>query len=266
MNLSAVIAYRQIEEEMRLLAESEGDVFLPNPEPEPRVKYVLICMEPSLGGWASSKEDARAKVAAGFLCFFDFILHFCVRRYLCAPGERYHITDLSKGAMLTKHANEDRFRRYDRWYPLLREELRLVSARDARVVAVGSVVEKYLNTKPEDFPDFAKVIHYSALAGAARDRAVRGREEEFQAFSKSFTLDDLLAVTNEVLEAAHVSPVLRDKELDQLSRRPLTTSRLKLAFAYKVAFAEERDRRSTALGRLRPHSPTGVDAVPLFYD
>jgi hypothetical protein len=32
----------------------------------------------------------------------DFILHFCVRRYLCGPAQQYHITDFSKGAMLVE--------------------------------------------------------------------------------------------------------------------------------------------------------------------
>ena len=96
---------------MKALAESEGDVFLPNTEPEGPVQYVLICMEPSLGRWARSADEARSKVEAGFRNFLfsmeDFILHFCARLYLCKPKERYHITDLSKGAMLVKRAVSD---------------------------------------------------------------------------------------------------------------------------------------------------------------
>lgn len=56
-------AYRELEERMRRLAEAEGDVFLPNPEPTGPVHYVLICMEPSLGG--ASASEVRTRVEAG---------------------------------------------------------------------------------------------------------------------------------------------------------------------------------------------------------
>ncbi len=42
-------AYRDLERRLKTLAESDGDVYLPNPEPTARVDYILICMEPSLG-------------------------------------------------------------------------------------------------------------------------------------------------------------------------------------------------------------------------
>ena len=97
-------AYRELEGRMKALAETDGDIFLPNPEPSGPADYVLICMEPSLGWWARTADHAKARVDAGFRNFLfsieDFILHFCVRRYLCAAEQRYHITDISKGAML----------------------------------------------------------------------------------------------------------------------------------------------------------------------
>ena len=49
--------YRRLEDRMRALAEADDDVFLPNPEPVEPVDYVLICMEPSLGAWARSREN-----------------------------------------------------------------------------------------------------------------------------------------------------------------------------------------------------------------
>jgi hypothetical protein len=42
-------AYCNLERRMKALAESEGDVYLPNPKPAGLVDYILICMEPSLG-------------------------------------------------------------------------------------------------------------------------------------------------------------------------------------------------------------------------
>jgi len=97
------IEYGEIVKKMAEQAEKDKDVFLPNPEPEGPVNYVLICMEPSLGRWARSREEAAAKVKKGFRNFLPSdetsILHFSIRRYLCGPSERYHITDLSKGAV-----------------------------------------------------------------------------------------------------------------------------------------------------------------------
>lgn len=67
-------------------------------------------MEPSLSGRLA--EDLRSRVADGSRNFLnsieDFILHFCARRYLCNPGERYHITDVSKGGMPVSAAGEKR--------------------------------------------------------------------------------------------------------------------------------------------------------------
>ena len=112
-------AYRKLEARMKGLAKADGDVFLPNPEPLRPVEYIFVCMEPSLGRWARSANEARAKVEAGFRNFLssieDFILHFCIQQYLCEPTQRYHITDLSKGAMLVARAGVARTQRYDRW-------------------------------------------------------------------------------------------------------------------------------------------------------
>lgn len=136
-------AYRDLETRMKAFAEAEGDVFLPNPEPSQPAKYVFVCMEPSLGRWAQSPEEAKAKVEAGFRNFVfsieDFILHFCIKHYLCEPTQPYHITDLSKGAMLVERAGVARTQRYDRWYPLLEEELDLVATSGAGHVPSSGV-------------------------------------------------------------------------------------------------------------------------------
>ena len=144
-------AYRELEERMKVLAEADGDVFLPNPEPLGTVQYILICMEPSLDRWARSADHARSRVEAGFRNFLfsieDFILHFCIRRYLCGPSERYHITDFSKGAMLVKHSGFARTQRYDRWYSLLQQEIDLCANRSTGIVAVGKRVAEELTRR-----------------------------------------------------------------------------------------------------------------------
>jgi hypothetical protein len=66
-------AYRNLEGRMKALAQADGDVFLPNSEPEGPVDYVFICMEPSLGRWARSAEEAESKVDAGFRNFLALL-------------------------------------------------------------------------------------------------------------------------------------------------------------------------------------------------
>jgi hypothetical protein len=170
-------AYRELKARMKALAEADGDVFLPNPEPLGPVEYVFVCMEPSLGRWARSADEAKSKVEAGFRNYLssieDFILHFCIQQYLCAPTQRYHMTDLSKGAILVTRAGVARTRRYDRWYELLVEELDLVATPGAGIFAIGNAVARHLERRGFPSP-FTKVIHYSGLAARARAAGIIG--------------------------------------------------------------------------------------------
>ena len=160
-------------------------------------------MEPSLRGWARTAEEATAKVNGGFRNFVssrdDFILHFAIRHYLCAPRERYHITDVSKGAMLVEQAGIDRTQRWDMWYPLLLEELDLVAKPEAGIFAVGRSVEEYLRKRAFPRP-LSYVLHYSAAGRRHRRSAVVGREASFEQFKSSVSLDLLLATAEEVFE------------------------------------------------------------------
>ena len=101
------------------------------------------------------------------------LLHFSVRRFLCEKGQHYHITDFSKGAMLVKQAGAARADRYERWYGLLKEEIDLIAAPGARVIAVGNAVAEHLNQRA--FPrEVTAVIHYSPLASRARTARLTG--------------------------------------------------------------------------------------------
>jgi hypothetical protein len=234
-------AYRNLEGRMKALAEADGHIFLPNPEPEGPVNYVFICMEPSLGHWASSPEDAKSKVDAGFRNFLfsteTSILHFCIQHYLCKPTQRYHITDFSKGAMHVKGAGRERTQRYDRWYPLLQEEINLVATSDAAIFTVGNDVSK--NLKRLGFQRPVKpIIHYSPLAARARkEEIVRLRQEDaFEAFRGSVSIKDVVATAEIVYRKARVPTEMYDTELSRLSRSELSTSRQRLIFNYKLAF------------------------------
>ncbi len=228
---------------MKALAEGEGDVFLPNPEPSGRVEYVFICMEPSLG--RTRPADARAKVEAGARNFVfsleDFILHFCIRRYLCRSAERYHITDVSKGAMLVARAGVARADRYARWNALLLEEVDIVATPEAGIFAVGKAVAQHL--AGSGFPrPFTTVIHYSGQAAAARAAGIRGHEACFEEFKNAVSLEDVLATAEDVLD--EWVPAFRDETLARLASNQLSESRTQLIFNYKLAF--ERSKTPTA--------------------
>jgi hypothetical protein len=232
-------AYRELEARMKVLAEADGDVFLPNSEPVGPVEYVFVCMEPSLGKWARSADEARSKVEAGFRNFIfsieDFILHFCIQQYLCEPTQRYHITDLSKGAMLVERAGVARTQRYDRWHGLLVEELDLVATSGAGIFAVDNDVAQHLERRAFPRP-FTKVIHYSGLAARARTACMLSHEDSFEKFRSSVSLKRVIATAEDVLMASAVPASFRDETLARLAKSQLSESRQQLIFNYKLAF------------------------------
>jgi|GEM_PF-6965397 hypothetical protein len=132
-----------------------------------------------------------------------------------------------------------RVERYDRWYPLLLEEIDLAAYPNAGIVTVGKVVSRHLEQR-----DFLRsstpVIHYSGQAGPARNAGIVGREDSFHAFRESVSLEDVVATAEEVLRASRVPANIYDDTLARLARSQLTTSRKKLIFNYKVAFGSMR--------------------------
>jgi hypothetical protein len=227
-------AYRALEDRMKALAETDGDVFLPNPEPPGPVNYVFICMEPSFFGWASSREDAERKVKAGFRDIHPFALHFCIRQYLCGPTQRYYITDFSKGAMPVKSAGLNRAQRYSRWYSLLLDELALVAKPETRVFAVGKVVERQLIERSFPCP-FTTLLHYSEQAAMFRRTGIVGHEAEFEQFRGSVPAEALLATAKDVL-AEYVPATFHQKILSRFVPSQLSESLQLLIFNYKLAF------------------------------
>jgi hypothetical protein len=234
-----------LEQDFADAAMVDGDVYLPVFPPSGPVDAILIGMEPSLGRWARTPVEAGRRISAGFKNFMwsveDFIVHHAVRRVLCAGGQTYHLTDVSKGAMTVEKAHVDRRARYARWSALLERELRLVSKPDARVIAIGRDVEKVL-ARMSGVRQFTGILHYSPLASAGRDAAVRGREEEFTSFAKALELTDIIEVAREVLREHSVPAPLVAETLRRLEKAQLSVCRKKLAFSYAVAFSEFRAR------------------------
>jgi hypothetical protein len=173
----------------------------------------------------------------------DFILHYAARRSLCSAGGTYYVTDISKGAMLVEKATVGRRERYERWADLLEEELELVAKPGARIFAIGQEVHSFLSRHFSD-RDVVPIIHYSPLANAARNAAVRGREAEFATFAGTLSIEGLVAVAEEILRENRVLPKLADETIARLRKAGLRTSLMKLAFSYTADFA---DLRATQL-------------------
>ncbi len=133
--------------------------------------------------------------------------------------------------MPVERARIGRTERWNRWYPLLLEEVRLVAAPEARFFAVGGSVADYMERRAFPHP-VTTLLHYSRTANGARARAVRGHEQEFERFRRSVSVEDLLPIVEQV-----VVPPFRQQTLARLQGRPMSQSALQLMFAYRLAFS-----------------------------
>jgi hypothetical protein len=201
-------------------------------------------MEPSLGRWAATPEVASERIAPGFRNFIysleDFILHYCASRYLCGEGQRYFVTDVSKGAMLVDRAGEERVERYNRWHDLLSDELELLLRASGQVIAVGNTVAKHFRDR--GLRDFSTIMHYSGQAAAGRNAAIVGREAEYIAYRESVSLHDVADNAEQYMLACGIPAGVRAEALARLSAADLSDSRQKLMFIYKTAFEGIRNR------------------------
>jgi hypothetical protein len=250
--MSFAAQMHDLEERFFARAIADGDVYLPNFTPREPVDAVLIGMEPSLGRWARTPEEAKQRVGAGFRNFMwspeDFILHLAARRYLCGPGGTYHVTDISKGAMFGGDADIARLDRYARWGDLLEEELRLVAKPGAHVIAIGQDVYNFLMRRRLGC-NVSTVVHYSPLASAARNAGVLGREVAFVEFAATLAIQDLVDIAMEVMQENSVPPTVAAEAIARVRQATFSESRKKLAFIYATAFAEIRTARAPSSSR-----------------
>ena len=206
--------------------------------PKSKVDFILIAMEPSLAG-NKSHEPAECRGIDGKAKNFahsveDFILHFCIREYLCKDGRSHHLTDLAKGAMQVTQAQPKQWERWERWLHLLREEIRLVGPK-AHVISIGGRVQDFLRAKSvENY--VGSIIHYSKNVSGARKVVPERYPEAFEELSRTVSMCDIERTVREVLADEPDAPCV-DKVLKRLrSGSGLTRSRKKLMFTYKVKF------------------------------
>ena len=226
--------------------------------PTGSVDYVLVGMEPSTGvPGPSTEEPERGGIDPSQMdrnfswSVEDFILHYCIRQYLCQGNETYHLTDLAKGGMTTRLADKQRQHRYEMWYPLLEKELRLLNKPGGtRVIAIGNKVADFLKKKSLCVR-VKKILHYSRrVREDHRDRAIAPWHKQFPGFSRS--------VDNKAFKKAFeksIDDVLKDAGMvSYIGHRPeggktysLTESRKKLMFYYKNRFSELRGASNIVL-------------------
>ena len=214
-------------------------IFLPHIRPAGPADFVLVGMEPSLGRWASNRDEARKKIERGFKNFTwsaeDFILHFCIKNYLCTGGRTYYITDLSKGAMLVREAADQRRERYEKWYPLLKKELQVVAKPGAPIISIGQEAGNFLS-KNGLCGHKETILHYSAQTAGHRGEERRNQPNLYDEFSPTVGWQDIEQTVRRVMAEGEMCLFVDDilKRLRRGSR--LTESRKELMFNYKVRF------------------------------
>ena len=194
----------------------------------PSITFSYVWSRPWVGGLVLQKRQSR-KLMRGLETFssrrrspsftfaFDAILASLLSDTTSpiSPKERCSLRVLTQ--------------RYDRWYPLLQEEINLVAASDAAIFAVGKVVSQNLERLRFQRP-FTPIIHYSALATPARSgEIVRLRQEDaFEAFRGSVSIQDVADTVGAVLREAHVPRKMYDEALSGLLKAnyPLPVSSL----------------------------------------
>lgn len=223
--------------------------------PEEKVDYVLIGMEPSLGRWTKGKDTleerlkiAQDKIDKGFrnfaLTIEDFIVHHCIKEYLCSKSETYYITDLSKGAMLTEKAEIGRGKRYHCWYRLLVDEIELVLKTKGKVIAIGCSVYEFLMKQKfgkETARELYCVPHYSNNASWYWDRLLSHTAPQRNKPYASIDIAKVIEVAVDILDQSKMTPDLKKKILGSLPAH-LSDSKMKLILTYKTCFEQIRYR------------------------
>ena len=242
MSTSFQEEYQALEGEFRARVKQDNEchgaqsVYLPNLAPHGPVDFVLVAMEPSTGGGAGELKKGKAFSPKNFSgSVEDFILHCCIRKYLCGGGRTYHLTDLSKGAMLTRHADEKREERYRRWYPLLQKELKLVAKPNAPIIAIGNVVHGFLTSQGRSGL-MGPILHYAGTAARARRKAPACHPQQYCDFHTKVAWNNIEETIRRVMEQNDLDPYM-DGTMNRLRRgQQLTASRKKLMFTYKIQF------------------------------
>ena len=152
-------AYSELEDKFKSMVDLDNrchdikSVFLPNVEPTGR--WIM-----SSWGWNQGYPDAirtsrlrgrrspMAKCENWGRCPQTSTLVFAVWKYLCDEDKAtYYFTDLAHGSMKAGSKGTKDPSKYERWFPLLKEELALVAKPNAKIISIGNTVSKFLAEK-----------------------------------------------------------------------------------------------------------------------
>ena len=236
--------YQELEVRFSEKASEWKRTYLPYRTPTKPVDYILVCMEPSSHGVSS--DASAAAIRSGFRNFSlsreDFILHHCVRVYLCQGGETYFLTDVDKGMMKVEEACPQRARRYETWRDLLVEEINLVARPDGEtaVVAIGVDPAEQIEQIHEHLRAryVGRTLHYSRTGMAHRQNAKYQDPGGYDSFRSG--LDGhayLTKTTTDTLSELGINGQSATDRLSLVSARQLSECERMLMFTYFRDFA-----------------------------
>ncbi|MCL1957057.1 MAG: hypothetical protein FWF63_07020 [Fibromonadales bacterium] len=138
---------KDCEEQMRRDDDEFGIKSTPVPRAIicPKPDYCFVQMEP--GPPPPDKE-----IKQGYNAFGDWHINYCAYHYLCNCEFKYHVTDLSKGAMSYEDAKKKSTKRYKNWLPWLKEELKLLGYPKTIFAASVKVYDSIKNEFKNVFP------------------------------------------------------------------------------------------------------------------
>jgi hypothetical protein len=226
-------AIRQKERKLveRIKAQNPGEEieYVQNLNPKTKAEYILVTMEPSLGGWINWSRPAKSGLRNFMLSWEDFILHYCAKHFLGGP---YYITDIAKAAMKVRTAG--RLRNYDEWISLLREEINVVGRPDYKLVFVGKTVERAISCTfaPEHIA--GTTIHYSPMVAYMRKNLPRNPPSAVMAVTEG----SILKFARALLAEHTISEATKTRVLKRLGRSgtKLSDSRRRLMYTYYEHF------------------------------
>ena len=185
-------AYSKLEDKFKAMVKEDREIhgiesfFLSNVAPKSPVDFVLVGMEPSLGGM--DFETAKSKAATReFTNWGKYpeksTLEYAVHNYLGVNGGSFYFTDLAHGAMKPQSKGTNDPVKYERWYPLFEKELGLVAKSDAKIIAIGHTTRDFL-TRKGLYGYAGMVAHPSHMGLGNAGKEIEAHQERWKQFLK----------------------------------------------------------------------------------
>ena len=214
--------YDALQHQWRMRAKDHSHHYLQYLAPRSPVDYVLVGKMTSIGEKDAAKTKPGCYPAIDpphfnlHVSLGDLILNYGAHRHLCKPGETYYLTDLGKCAIPPGRAKGKlQDNEFNEWYPTFLEELKLVAKPGATVIPVGGATGNFLKSQSDfRYRLTEPVLHWSRAAVAAAKMASSLFPDEWKAFRRDTSWDDLCNSTGEILKEAGL-----DQHMDDIARR-----------------------------------------------